>query len=258
MAGEVGVGEQIAVSPVLVTVTGPDRPGVTSALFTVLTDHRVDVLDVEQVVIRGRLILGVLVDCPGDRAALGGAVQDAMTAVGVTVTVELDPAPAAPVVPTHAVVVLGRPVTAGAMRSVAASLAAGGVNIDAIHGVADYPVTGLELLVSAPDAGRSSDAALRAGLAEVAAAQGVDIAVERGGLARRAKRLIVFDVDSTLVQGEVIEMLAAQGGAARPRSAEVTEPRPCAARSTSPRPCTAGWPRSSRAARRIVPGTTSP
>jgi phosphoserine phosphatase len=56
------------------------------------------------------------------------------------------------------------------------------------------------------------DKRLRTVLAEVAVAESVDIAVERGGLARRAKRLIVFDVDSTLVQGEVIEMLAARAG----------------------------------------------
>ena len=54
---------------------------------------------------------------------------------------------------------------------------------------------------------------LRARLVEVARSAGVDVAVERAGLARRSKRLIVFDVDSTLVQGEVIEMLAAHAGA---------------------------------------------
>ena len=93
-----------------------------------------------------------------------------------------------------------------------------GGNIDSIRGIADYPLTGLELMVSvAGRGGVAADAALRKGLAEVAAKHSVDIAVERGGLARRAKRLIVFDVDSTLIQGEVIEMLAAHAG----REAEV-------------------------------------
>ena len=59
---------------------------------------------------------------------------------------------------------------------------------------------------------RAADAALRQGLAAVASNYGIDVAVERGGLARRAKRLIVFDVDSTLIQGEVIEMLASYAG----------------------------------------------
>ena len=55
---------------VLVTVTGPDRPGVTSVLFAALSRHESNLLDVEQVVIRGRLTLGVLVVCPRDPEAL--------------------------------------------------------------------------------------------------------------------------------------------------------------------------------------------
>ncbi|NED70688.1 phosphoserine phosphatase, partial [Streptomyces sp. SID10244] len=74
------------------------------------------------------------------------------------------------------------------------------------------PLTGLELMVSTNRDDIAADSALRKGLAAVAVDHGVDIAVERGGLARRAKRLIVFDVDSTLIQGEVIEMLAAKAG----------------------------------------------
>lgn len=199
-------------SAVVVTVTGADRPGVTSVLFGVLTEHAVDVLDVEQTVVRGHLTLGVLVDCPGDQQALARALEAAMPTVGVDVAVAVGGEPVLRVASTHAVVVLGRPVTARAFGALAAALAGAGVNIDTIRGVADYPVTGLELLVSTSGDDADADAALRATLAEVAAAQGVDVAVERGGLARRAKRLVVFDVDSTLVQGEVIEMLAARAG----------------------------------------------
>ena len=197
---------------VLVTVTGPDGPGVTSVLFAALTRHAVDVLDVEQVVIRGRLTLGVLVACPGDAEALQEAVEQAMSTVGVHVDVEIDPGTGPRASSTHAVVVLGRPVTARALSALARELAARGANIDAIRGVADYPVTGLELAVTAAGHAQQDDSALRAALAAVAAVEGVDVAVERAGLARRSKRLIVFDVDSTLVQGEVIEMLAARAG----------------------------------------------
>lgn len=73
-------------------------------------------------------------------------------------------------------------------------------------------MTGLELTVTVPNADAETETELRTTLATVAAKQSVDIAVERAGLARRAKRLIVFDVDSTLIQGEVIEMLAAHAG----------------------------------------------
>jgi len=196
---------------VLVTVTGPDRPGVTSVLFGSLSRHDVSLLDVEQVVIRGRLTLGVLVACPENGEALQEELEEAMATVGMSVDVEIGADPGRQSLSTHAVVVLGSPVSARALRSVAREMATLGVNIDSIRGVADYPVTGLELLVSAPGTAEA-DKSLRTVLAEVAVRENVDIAVERGGLARRAKRLIVFDVDSTLVQGEVIEMLAARAG----------------------------------------------
>ena len=105
---------------------------------------------------------------------------------------------------------LGRPITAGAFGAVAREVAALGVNIDLIRGVSDYPVTGLELRVSVPS---GADGQLRTALNKVSSDEGVDVAVEDYSLERRAKRLIVFDVDSTLVQGEVIEMLAARAGA---------------------------------------------
>lgn len=203
---------------VLITVTGPDRPGVSSVLFAALTRHGVDLVDVEQVVIRGRLTLGALVVAHHDPEALQEAVEQAMASISMQVHTSLEPPdePGTRRHSTHAVVVTGRPITARAFGAVAAALADVGANIDAIRRVADYPVTGLELMVS-PDPGRGSEhhppGTLRARLVEVARTAGVDVAVERAGLSRRSKRLIVFDVDSTLVQGEVIEMLAARAGA---------------------------------------------
>src|SRR5215470_13944990 len=199
---------------VLITVTGPDKPGVTSVLFAALTRHGVDIYDVEQVVIRDRLTLGVLVCTNRDPEGLQEAVEQAMASVGMQVDVEIGPdmAGSGRRGTTHVVVVLGQPVTARAFAEVARRLAKLGANIDAIRRVADYPVTGLELLVSAADDTQEADAALRSALAKVSVSASVDLAVERAGLARRAKRLVVFDVDSTLVQGEVIEMLAEQAG----------------------------------------------
>ena len=201
-------------TPVLITVTGPDKPGVSSVLFAVLTRHGVDVLDVEQVVIRGQLVLGALVSTEHDPEGLQETVEQAMASVSMRVEVEVgvDPLTPSRVGSTHAVVVLGRPVSARAFTEVARRMAALGVNIDAIRRVADYPVTGLELHVSVADDTPEADAALRNALVEVASRVGLDVAVEREGLTRRAKRLIVFDVDSTLIQGEVIEMLAAHAG----------------------------------------------
>ncbi|HTK63266.1 MAG TPA: phosphoserine phosphatase SerB [Pseudonocardia sp.] len=198
---------------VLLTVTGPDRPGVTSVLFTVLTRHGVELLDVEQVVIRGQLTLGALVATDRDPEGVQEAVEQAMASISMTVRTSIqNDVPQERRGSSHVVLVLGQPITAKAFGAVAQALAGVGANIDAIRRVADYPVTGLELLVSSADGAQHPHGTLRTKLVEVAATVGVDIAVERAGLARRGKRLIVFDVDSTLIQGEVIEMLAAHAG----------------------------------------------
>jgi phosphoserine phosphatase len=201
---------------VLITVTGPDRPGVSSTLFAALTRHGVELLDVEQVVIRGRLTLGALVATRNDPEALQESVEQAMASISMQVhtSLEVDDDPGARRHSTHVVVVLGRPITARGFSEVARAIAEIGANIDAIRRLADYPVTGLELLVSQDpkDTTIYPPGALRSRAMEAGRRAGVDIAVERAGLARRSKRLIVFDVDSTLVQGEVIEMLAARAG----------------------------------------------
>jgi phosphoserine phosphatase len=198
----------------LITVTGHDKPGVTSALFEVLSGHEVELLNVEQVVIRNRLTLGVLVSAPLDVAegtAFRDQVEAAIHGVGLDVSIERsDDLPVIRDPSTHTIMVLGRPITAEAFGSVAHEVAALGVNIDLIRGVSDYPVTGLELRVSVP---RGVGGQLQEVLTRVAADVGVDVALEDYSIARRAKRLIVFDVDSTLIQQEVIEMLAARAGA---------------------------------------------
>jgi phosphoserine phosphatase len=211
-------------SSLLITVTGPDQPGVTSALFEVLSRHKVELLNVEQVVVRGRLTLGVVVAGPPEVASgaelrdeVGAAIRD----IGLDVTIEpCDDMPLLQEPSTHTIVVLGRPITAQAFGVVAREVAALGVNIDVIRGVSDYPVTGLELRVSVPPNGVYER--LQKAMARVAVDEAVDIALEDYSLSRRAKRLIVFDVDSTLIQGEVIEMLADRVGA-HAAVAEITE-----------------------------------
>ncbi|MFD2421094.1 phosphoserine phosphatase SerB [Amycolatopsis pigmentata] len=215
-------------TPVLITTTGPDKPGVTSVLFAALTRHGAEMLDVEQVVIRGQLVLGVLVGIDSDPEALQEAVEQAMATVSMHVDVRIGEAigedPYAPgrQGSSHVAVILGRPLSARAFTEVARRLASLGANIDAIRRIADYPVTGLEIHLSVAKDTEQADQDLRAALAEVASSGGLDIAIERAGLERRAKRMIVFDVDSTLVQGEVIEMLAAHAGV-EPQVREITE-----------------------------------
>lgn len=215
-------------TPVLITTTGPDKPGVTSVLFAALTRHGAEMLDVEQVVIRGQLVLGVLVAIDSDPEALQEAVEQAMATVSMHVDVRIgDAIGEDPYAPgrqgsSHVAVILGRPLSARAFTGVARRLASLGANIDAIRRIADYPVTGLEIHLSVAADTEQADQDLRAALAGMASSGGIDIAIERAGLERRAKRMIVFDVDSTLVQGEVIEMLAAHAGV-EPRVREITE-----------------------------------
>lgn len=188
---------------ILVTVTGRDRPGVTARLFAAMSEHAVDVVDVEQVVVRGRLILGILVTAPEDETAFQTAVGRVAGSLGMDV--EFAPGSGDPIRKpgrTH-VTVLGHPLRPAAMSAVAGRIAAKQGNIDRIVRLASYPVTSIELEVSGV-----APAVLRVELAAEALSHGFDVAVQPSGLIRRAKRLVVMDVDSTLVQGEVIEMLA--------------------------------------------------
>src|SRR5690606_2316859 len=122
---------------VLITVTGPDRPGVTSALFEILSRHKVELLNVEQVVIRGRWTLGVLVAGPDEvvgAAELRDEVTAAIQDLGLDVTIERsDHLPVLKEPSTHTIVVLGRPISAEALGAVAREAAKLGVNIDFIR-----------------------------------------------------------------------------------------------------------------------------
>jgi len=197
----------------LITLTGRDRPGVTSRLFGVLARHPLSVLDVEQVVIRGRLVLGVLLgsDTAPDLTGIHAAVSALAADLGLEaeITTGSGSSESASRGSVLHVTLLGSPLTPAAVSGIAGQIAARGANIDRIGRLAQQPVTCIELDVSGGD-----PAMLREDLARAAVEHGIDVAVQRGGLHRRALRLIVMDVDSTLVQGEVIDLLAERAGCA--------------------------------------------
>ncbi|MEP7091485.1 MAG: phosphoserine phosphatase SerB, partial [Nocardioidaceae bacterium] len=192
----------------LITLTGKDRPGVTSLMFSTLAAFGVAVLDIEQIVLRRRLVLGVLVTVPRDWKALRAALE--AVAEDLDMQVEVDRGTGdnrqRPEGRSH-VTVLGMPLKPSAVAAIAGRIADSGANIDRIERMARYPVTAIELHVSGVDPDR-----LRVTLAEEAAVQSVDVAVQPASLLRHGMRLVVMDVDSTLVRGEVIEMLAAHAG----------------------------------------------
>src|ERR1700742_3691071 len=202
----------------LITLTGRDRPGVTSRLFGALARFPLSVADIEQVTIRGRLVLGVLVGCEGETALPDlTAIYRVVTklAADLGLEAEITTGSAEPRARARSsrtggrlhVTLLGSPLRPDAVAAVAGRIAASGANIDRITRLASDPVTCLELDVSDAD-----PVSLRSALAQVATDSRVDVAVQRAGLHRRAMRLVVMDVDSTLIRDEVIDLLAERAG----------------------------------------------
>jgi phosphoserine phosphatase len=197
----------------LVTLNGRDRPGVTMALFEAADTVGAEVLDLEQVVVRDHLALSVLLSPGRDENVLVDRLLRVGEALGMRIDLEAGRGDNAPRrTGRAAVVVMAAPLEARHVAAVAARIAVHGANIDRIRRLSRYPVTTVELDVSGADV-----TGLRKDLALVSHETGADIAVAPAGLARRGGRLVVMDVDSTLIQDEVIELLADHAG----RAAEV-------------------------------------
>lgn len=192
---------------VLVRVTGPDRPGITASLMGVLDGAGAEIEDIEQIVIRGRLTLGIAVDIPEGRDLLKEVLLFGWEQ-GVEVDFEVVSNTPTPAEPGHVVTLLGPRLAPAELADATGAIAAAGANINRIMRMSSYPVMSYELLVNHADGSE-----LRANLMKAAAANpGLDVAVQREGLGRRAKRLVVLDVDSTLIQDEMIELLAEEAG----------------------------------------------
>jgi phosphoserine phosphatase len=195
----------------LILVSGIDTPGITQALFETLAPFAITVLDIEQVVIRERLILTVLIALnPAHAEAIDADLDECAKSLGVDIATSFQEQGQSTIAVKSGlvhVVALGNPLAPAAIGAIASAIAALGGNIERIHRTASYPITAIEFIVSGAD-----QIAIRQGLAEVTIAHSVDIAVSPGGLMRWAKKLVVMDVDSTLIQQEVIELLAAKAG----------------------------------------------
>ncbi len=196
----------------LVKIFGKDRPGLTAGLLRTLAGFAVAVVDLEQVVTRGRITLCALVTAPAPTAGTEGELRATVHSWAESVGLQAEiisgtgDNPARGVGRSH-VTVLGNPLTAEVTAAIAARITGAGGNIDRINRLAKYPVTAVEFDVSGVPTGQ-----LRTELATEAAARSVDVAVVASGLQRRAPRLVVMDVDSTLIRDEVIELFAAHAG----------------------------------------------
>ena len=192
----------------LVRVSGTDRPGITAAVLEALAAADVTLHEMDQLVVRGKLTLDLLVagDATADLDALLGPL-----ATGLDVRLDVEPAPdpadTPNVGPRALVTVIAPRLTAAALAAVTGAIAAAGANIARIVRLAHRPVCAFEFRVSGGD-----PAGLREVLLEAAASHGVDVAVQPERLERRAKRLVLLDVDSTLIRDEVIELIADEVG----------------------------------------------
>ena len=207
----------------VVILSGMDRPGITQTLFEEIDalDISHAISDIEQVVIHGHLILTLALEIsPESRNAVLEKLDNYAARHGLELraeeadhqNIEID----TPDSFVH-VTVMGRELTAGPLGKIASIVREAGGNIERIFRIAHYPVTAIELLVSNVVVGN-----IKKSLAEVANTTSVDIGVQAGGLQRRAKKLVVLDVDSTLIQQEVIELLAEHAGV-RPKVKEITD-----------------------------------
>jgi phosphoserine phosphatase len=197
----------------LILLSGADAPGVTQSLFETLAPFSITVLDMEQVIIRGRLILTTLIEL--DPAHADG-IEDDLVALGEQLgldvavdftDIERDSSSDAKALQ---LVVLAKELKPLSIARVAAVINSHGGNVERFRRTASFPVTAIEFDVAIPTSSSAQD--LQRDLADLALSEGIDLAIEAGGLNRRSKRIVLLDMDSTFIQQEVIDLLAEEAG----------------------------------------------
>ena len=195
----------------LILLSGVDTPGISSALFSALEPFQITILDIEQVVIRSRLILTVLIELdPAHAAAVESDLNECAKNLNVDIATSFSNESMQSIAQKTGLIhvtALAQKITPGAIAELATDIASTGGNIERIHRSASFPLTAIEFLVS----GAHSES-LRASLGPTAKKFGIDIAVQNSGLNRFARKLVVMDVDSTLIEQEVIDLLAEAAG----------------------------------------------
>jgi phosphoserine phosphatase len=197
----------------LILLSGVDKPGITASLFETLSAFAITVLDIEQVVIKDRLILTVLIALnPAHESAIAADLDSCAASLDVDIAT-LFSYEAKLAISTKAnlvhVVILSKKISPAAIAELAAAINQSGANIERVTRLASTPVTAIEFVLSG-----AKQEILSQALSPIAASNGVDIAVQPGGVQRHARKLVQLDVDSTLIQQEVIELLAAKAGVA--------------------------------------------
>jgi len=221
---------------VLINITGEDRPGLTSAITGVLAQGEVNILDIGQAVIHDTLSFGILVEIPGTEQGAQVLKKLLSTASSLDQQVRVTPVSEDDYQrwvenqgqARHIVTLLSRKVTAEQLQRVTAITAQHGLNIDKIDRLSartplDAPTDRSKVCIEFSVLGEPADAkALQAEFLGVAQELNIDIAFQQDSLYRRNRRLAVFDMDSTLIEAEVIDELAKAYGVGD-RVSEITE-----------------------------------
>lgn len=210
----------------LINVAGEDKPGITSAVSRVLDEHGADILDIGQAVIHDSLNLGLLVKIPDGQSPeqVQKEILFSLHAMDMKVRFQsiseqsYEHWVAQQGKPRHIVTLLARRVTAHHIARVTAVTVAQGLNIDKITRLSGrVPLDSIEVNTKAcvefSLRGVPEDlAGLRASLLELSSELDIDVAYQEDNIYRRNRRLVVFDMDSTLIEAEVIDELAAEAG----------------------------------------------
>jgi phosphoserine phosphatase len=194
-----------------ITFTGVDRPGITAELAGLLAEAGATLLDIEQVVVEERLNLNFLISLEGGESASRPVLKDLLwKARELQLHVDFDLAPQASrrsqQKPVWALTVIANPIGTRLLTALARTTAGAGFNIERIHRLSHKALSSAEFSLSGPCG--EPERSLRAGLMTLRSDFGCDLALQRETLTRRSKRLIVMDMDSTLIQQEVIDEIA--------------------------------------------------
>ncbi len=202
--------------PLILSVSGPDRPGILAELAGILARGSIDLVDVEQATLQNFLALSFLVDLgnrPERAQVLLREFLPAATRLGLTTEVRSISHPELRMLKEQdlwAVTLLGEAEIAHMVTTVAAAIARHNANIVTIRRLAEEDIRAAELIV---DVSRTAYVdAFRRDLLSACEAVGMDVGIAPENVHRKSKRVVVMDADSTLVAGEVIDELARRAG----------------------------------------------
>ncbi len=213
---------------VLIKISGEDKPGVTASITSILAQYGVNILDIGQAEIHNNLSLGILAEIP-TTAESAPVLKDVLFCsheLGMSVRFtpvsneKYDTWVSAQGKPRHIITLLARRLTAEHIARVTEIVANHALNIDNVSRLSGRVPLDSEAndddrnraCVEFSVRGTVDQAAIRAQFLQVSSDLGVDIAVQEDTPFRRNRRLVAFDMDSTLIEAEVIDELAIEAG----------------------------------------------